>query len=94
MAELEHRATRRTDHRRKALGAEVSLPTPEYAIAMQVPPRAETLRRHYARMTLVPQRHDGSAYFFVDVLAVDVRMATQCALFCWGIKMCYLGRRP
>jgi hypothetical protein len=61
---------------------------------MQVPLRAETLRRHYAKMTLVTQRHDGSAYSFVDVLAVDVRMATRCALFRWGTKMCYLGRRP
>jgi hypothetical protein len=96
MAELEHPATRlarvrkapRADHHHRPLQML------EYAIAMRVPPRAETLGRHYAKMTRVTQRHDGSAYYFVDVLAVDVRIATHCALFCWGTKMCYLGRRP
>jgi hypothetical protein len=82
-------------HSRKVLRAATLRPqTREYAIAMRVLPRAETLRRAYAKMTAVTQRHDGSAYSFVDVLAVDVRMATHCALFCWGTKMCYLGRRP
>jgi hypothetical protein len=93
MPELDHRPARPA-RCRKALRVDQLRKTREYPIAMLVPPRAETLRRAYAKMTVVTQRHDGSAYCFVDVLAVDVRMATHCALFCWGTKMCYLGRRP